>query len=309
MKIIYNTITDLVGSTPLLRATRFQEQNQLNVDLIVKLEYLNPTGSVKDRLAKALIEDGEVRGILKEGSTIIEPTSGNTGIGLASQAAAKGYRCILVMPDTMTIERRNILKAYGAEIELTPGEFGMKGAIARAHEMLSEIEGSCIPGQFTNPINGCAHRSTTAMEIWKDTEGSVDIVVATVGTGGTISGVGRALKGLRKDIQIIAVEPAASPVLSGGKPGKHDIQGIGTGFIPDTLDTRSYDEVIPVSDEDSYLCAREIARCEGVLVGVSSGSALHAAKIVAARPENAGKRMVVILPDSADRYFSTPLFG
>ncbi len=304
----HQSISELIGGTPLLYLNSYTAKLKLQAKIAGKLEYLNPTGSVKDRLAKALIFDAEARGILKEGSTIIEPTSGNTGIGLAAIAASKGYRCILTMPETMTLERRNILKAYGAEVVLTEGSLGMKGAIARADELAASIEGSFIPGQFTSPVNGTMHETSTAPEVWKDTEGAVDIVIAGVGTGGTISGLSSTLRKLKPNIQVIAVEPADSPILSGGSPGPHRIQGIGAGFVPTTLDTSSYDEVIGVSNEDAFATGRALAQSEGVLCGVSSGAALHAATLVAQRPENAGKLIVVILPDSADRYYSTDLF-
>jgi len=306
---IFNSVTDLIGATPLLNAKGYKSQHNLQSDILVKLEYLNPSGSVKDRLAKAMIEDAEQQGKLHAGSTIIEATSGNTGIGLASIAATRGYRCILTMPETMSVERRNILKAYGADIVLTDGSKGMKGAIARAAELEKEIPNSLVLSQFNNPINAKTHEATTGREIWNDTEGKVDILVAGVGTGGTISGVGAFLKKMNPSIQIIAVEPSDSPMLSQGKAGAHKIQGIGAGFIPATLDTSSYDEVITVGIDESILATRQLAQSDGILTGISSGAALCAATIVAQRAENAGKCIVVILPDSADRYYSTALFN
>lgn len=306
---IYGSILELVGGTPLLELKRFAKEKELEATLLGKLEYLNPAGSVKDRIAKAMIEDAEKRGLLREGSTIIEPTSGNTGIGLASIAAAKGYRIILTMPETMSVERRNILKAYGAEVVLTDGLKGMKGAIKRAQELAEEIDGSFIPGQFENPVNPETHRSSTGPEIWKDTNGKIDIFVAGVGTGGTITGVGEYLKEQNPEIKIVAVEPATSPVLSKGKAGAHKIQGIGAGFVPQTLNTEIYDEIIPIENEDAFETARELGKAEGLLTGISSGAALTAAIRLAKRAENRGKTIVVLLPDSGDRYYSTPLFG
>ena len=308
MSNIYQGTLNLIGNTPLVEAANLEKSHGLKAKLLVKLEYFNPAGSVKDRIARAMIEDAEAAGKLKEGSVIIEPTSGNTGIGLAAIAAAKGYRLILTMPETMSVERRNILKAYGAELVLTEGAEGMKGAIARAEELAEEIPGSFLPGQFENPANPEIHRKTTGPEIWTDTDGKVDIFVAGVGTGGTITGVGEYLKSQNPQIQIVAVEPASSPVLSQGTGGPHKIQGIGAGFVPATLNTEVYDEVIPVENEDAFAAAKEIARAEGVLVGISSGSALHAALELAKRPEQEGKTIVALLPDSGDRYYSTPLF-
>ena len=305
----YKTMTELIGNTPLAEASNIERELNLQATVLVKLEYFNPTGSVKDRAAKAMIEDAEQKGLLKEGSVIIEPTSGNTGIGLASIAAAKGYRIILTMPETMSVERRNILKAYGAELVLTDGARGMKGAIARAEELAAEIPGSFIPGQFTNPANPAAHRASTGPEIWKDTNGKIDILVAGVGTGGTITGVGEYLKEKNPKIRVTAVEPAGSPVLSEGTAGAHKIQGIGAGFVPEVLNTEIYDEVIQVKDEDAFEAAKLFARTEGILTGISSGAALYGALDAARRPENKGKVIVAILPDSGDRYYSTPLFG
>ena len=304
----YKSTLDLIGNTPLVEVINIEKEQNLEASVLVKLEYFNPGGSVKDRIAKAMIEDAESRGALKEGSVIIEPTSGNTGIGLAAIAAAKGYRVILTMPETMSVERRNILKAYGAELVLTDGTKGMKGAIARAQELAAEIPDSFIPGQFENPANPAAHRSATGPEIWRDTDRKIDIFVAGVGTGGTITGVGEYLKEQNPDINIVAVEPEGSPVLSEGKAGKHKIQGIGAGFVPETLNTSVYDEVIRVTDEDAFAAARYLARKEGILTGISSGAALHAAVKLARRPENKGKTIVALLPDSGDRYYSTPLF-
>lgn len=305
---IYSTAAELVGNTPLLEVRKIEQKEGLKARLLVKLEYLNPAGSVKDRVGKAMIEEAERAGILKPGSVIIEPTSGNTGIGLAAIAAVKGYRLILTMPDTMSIERRNILKAYGAEIELTPGEKGMSGAIERARELAGEIPGSFIPGQFDNPVNPRIHMETTGPEIWKDTEGKVDILVASVGTGGTITGTGAYLKKMNPAVRVVAVEPASSPVLSGGSPGSHKIQGIGAGFVPKVLDTKIYDEVFPVDNVMPFQTARLLAQTEGILTGISSGAALYAGMEVAKREENEGKTIVVILPDSGDRYYSTPIF-
>ena len=308
MANIYKGAIELIGGTPLLEVTRLEESHELKTKVLAKLEYFNPAGSVKDRAAKYMIEDAEERGLLKEGSVIIEPTSGNTGIGLASIAAVKGYRMILTMPETMSVERRNILKAYGAEIVLTDGTKGMKGAIEKANELAAEIENSFIPGQFENPANAKAHKETTGPEIWKDTDGQVDIFIAGVGTGGTITGVGSYLKEQNPQVKVVAVEPLASPVLSEGKSGPHKLQGIGAGFVPELLDTNIYDEIIKVDAEDAFAIGKEIAKQEGILVGISSGAAMWAALEVAKRPENAGKTIVVLLPDSGDRYFSTPLF-
>ena len=309
MAKVYDSILDLVGKTPLVELKRIEEKEGLQAKLIAKVESFNPAGSVKDRIAKAMIEDAEAKGLLKEGSVIIEPTSGNTGIGLASIAAAKGYRIILTMPETMSVERRNILKAYGAEIVLTEGAKGMKGAIAKAEELAKEIPGSFIPSQFTNPANVQAHFETTGPEIWADTDGKVDIFVAGVGTGGTVTGVGQYLKSQNKDVKVVAVEPETSPVLSKGTAGPHKIQGIGAGFIPDTLDTSVYDEIIPIKNDDAFEEGRAFARSEGILVGISAGAALKAAVELAKRKENKGKNIVVLLPDSGDRYLSTPLFA
>ena len=305
----YNNITELVGKTPLLRLTNYIRENSLEADIYGKLEYFNPAGSVKDRIAKAMIEDAEAKGLLHPDSVIIEPTSGNTGIGLAAVAASKGYRVILTMPETMSVERRNLLKAYGAQLVLTEGSKGMKGAIAKADELAKETPHSFIPSQFTNPANPTAHFATTGPEIWEDTDGKVDIFVAGVGTGGTISGVGEFLKSKNPDIKVIAVEPATSPVLSKGISGPHKIQGIGAGFVPETLDTKIYDEIIPVENEDAFRTGAAIARREGVLVGISSGAAVWAATELAKRPENKGKLIVVLLPDTGDRYLSTPMFA
>ena len=305
----YNNITELVGKNPLLRLTNYIRENSLEADIYGKLEYFNPAGSVKDRIAKAMIEDAEAKGLLHPDSVIIEPTSGNTGIGLAAVAASKGYRVILTMPETMSVERRNLLKAYGAQLVLTEGSKGMKGAIAKADELAKETPHSFIPSQFTNPANPTAHFATTGPEIWEDTDGKVDIFVAGVGTGGTISGVGEFLKSKNPDIKVIAVEPATSPVLSKGVSGPHKIQGIGAGFVPETLDTKIYDEIIPVENEDAFRTGAAIARREGVLVGISSGAAVWAATELAKRPENKGKLIVVLLPDTGDRYLSTPMFA
>lgn len=305
---IYKGTLDLIGKTPLMEVTHIEEKYNLEARLLVKLEYFNPAGSVKDRIAKAMIEDAEEKGILKEGSVIIEPTSGNTGIGLAAIAAAKGYRIILTMPETMSVERRNILKAYGAELVLTDGSQGMKGAIAKAEELAKEIPGGFIPGQFVNPANPKTHYETTGPEIWEDTDGQVDVFVAGVGTGGTLTGTGRYLKEKNPKLHLIAVEPASSPVLSTGKGGPHKIQGIGAGFVPEVLDTGIYDEIITIENDDAFATAKELAKGEGVLVGISSGAALKAAIEAAKRPENKGKTIVALLPDNGDRYYSTPLF-
>ena len=309
MSKIYTSVDQLIGKTPLLELVHIEKKYDLEAKIVAKLEYLNPAGSVKDRIAKAMIDDAEAKGLLKEGSVIIEPTSGNTGIGLACVAAARGYRIIIVMPDTMSLERRQLMKAYGAELELTEGAKGMKGAIARADELAKKIPGSFIPGQFVNPANPGVHRSTTGPEIYEDTDGKVDYFVAGVGTGGTITGVGEYLKSRNPAVKIVAVEPAASPILSKGAAGPHKIQGIGPGFVPEVLNTKVYDEIIPVTDEDAFATGREIGRAEGVLVGISSGAAVWAAIELAKRPENQGKTIVVLLPDTGDRYLSTPLFG
>lgn len=309
MSHYYNSALELIGNTPLVEAANIEKSENLQATVLIKLEYLNPAGSIKDRAAKAMIEDAEEKGFLKEGSVIIEPTSGNTGIGLAAIAAVKGYRIILTMPETMSMERRNILKAYGAELVLTDGAKGMKGAIEKAEELAREIPDSFIPGQFVNPANPAAHRATTGPEIWKDTDGKVDILVAGVGTGGTITGAGEYLKEMNPAVQIFAVEPEGSPVLSEGKAGKHGIQGIGAGFVPDVLNTSIYNEVLRVKEDEAYAAARLLARKEGVLVGISSGAALHGAIELAKRPENREKVIVAVLPDSGDRYYSTPLFG
>lgn len=306
---VYKSAVELVGNTPLVEANHFVKENNLKAKVLVKLEYFNPAGSVKDRIAKAIIEDAEERGVLKEGSVIIEPTSGNTGIGLSSIAAVKGYRIIITMPETMSVERRNLMKAYGAELVLTDGAKGMKGAIEKAEELATEIPNSFIAGQFTNPVNPAAHRATTGPEIWQDTEGKVDIFVAGVGTGGTLSGTGAYLKEKNPNVKIVAVEPSSSPVLSKGEAGPHKIQGIGAGFVPDTLDTSVYDEIITVDNEDAFKAGRAFAKQEGVLVGISSGAALQSAKVLAKRPENEGKIIVALLPDTGDRYLSTPLFA
>lgn len=305
---IYKSAADLIGNTPLVEVGHIEEKFGLKARVLVKLEYFNATGSVKDRVAKAMIEDAEEKGILKPGATIIEPTSGNTGIGLAAIATAKSYRTIIVLPETMSVERRNIIKAYGAEIVLTPGYKGMTGAIAKAEELKNEIEGSMIAGQFVNPANPDAHRRTTGPEIWNDTDGKVDAFVAGVGTGGTITGVGEYLKSKNDKIEIIAVEPATSPVLSQGKPGPHKIQGIGAGFVPEILNTKIYDSVVPVDNDDAFEYARLISHTEGILVGISAGAALYAAIEWAKKPENEGKTIVALLPDSGDRYYSTSLF-
>ncbi|MFR6537643.1 MAG: cysteine synthase A [Lachnospiraceae bacterium] len=310
MADIKNSAVELIGNTPILKLNRYTKASGVeNANILAKLEYLNPAGSVKDRVALAMIQDAEKKGLLKEGATIIEPTSGNTGIGLAAVATARGYRTIITLPDTMSVERRNLLKAYGAELVLTEGAKGMKGAIERAEELKNEIADSIVLGQFVNPANPAAHKATTGPEIWKQTGGAVDIFIAGVGTGGTISGVGAYLKEQNPDIQVIAVEPATSAVLSTGKAGAHKIQGIGAGFIPDTLDTSIYDEIIPIENEDAFTEGKKFAVTEGVLVGISSGAALKAATIVAKREENKGKNIVVLLPDSGDRYLSTPLFA
>ena len=308
MSKIYGSVAELIGNTPLVELKHIEKKYKLEATILAKLEYLNPAGSVKDRIAKEMIEDAESKGLLKAGSTIIEPTSGNTGIGLAAIAAAKGYRLIIVLPETMSVERRNIIKAYGAEIVLTEGSKGMPGAIAKAEELAKEIPDSFIAGQFVNPANPAAHRKTTGPEIWNDTDGKVDAFVAGVGTGGTVTGVGEYLKEKNPDINIYAVEPETSPVLSEGKSGAHKIQGIGAGFVPDILNTKIYDEVIKVSNEDAFALGKEIARTEGVQVGISSGAALFAAIEWAKKPENKGKTIVALLPDSGDRYYSTPLF-
>ena len=309
MSKIYTSADQLIGHTPLLELTHIEKDADLSAKLLAKLEYFNPAGSVKDRIAKAMIDDAEASGKLKPGSVIIEPTSGNTGIGLASIAAARGYRAIFTMPETMSVERRMLLKAYGAEVVLTPGTAGMKGAIAKADELAKEIPNSFIPGQFVNPANPKAHIATTGPEIWDDTDGKVDIFVAGVGTGGTITGVGQYLKSKNPGVKVVAVEPASSPVLSKGTAGAHKIQGIGAGFVPDVLDTKVYDEIIPVENDDAFATGRLIGHKEGVLVGISSGAAVWAAIQLAKRPENAGKNIVVLLPDTGDRYLSTPLFA
>lgn len=306
---VYRKITDLIGGTPLLEITNYEKANELNAKIYAKLEYFNPAGSVKDRIAKAMLDDAEEKGLLKPGAVIIEPTSGNTGIGLASVAASRGYKVILTMPETMSVERRNLLKAYGAELVLTEGAKGMAGAIAKAKELAEQTPNSYIPSQFTNPANPAVHLKTTGPEIWADTDGKVDIFVAGVGTGGTLSGVGAYLKSQNPNVKVVAVEPATSPVLSGGKAGPHKIQGIGAGFVPDTLNTDIYDEILPVQNEDAFTTGRALARSEGVLVGISSGAAVFAAAQLAKRPENAGKVIVALLPDTGERYLSTPMFA
>lgn len=306
---VYRKITDLIGGTPLLEITNYEKANELNAKIYAKLEYFNPAGSVKDRIAKAMLDDAEEKGLLKPGAVIIEPTSGNTGIGLASVAASRGYKVILTMPETMSVERRNLLKAYGAELVLTEGAKGMPGAIAKAKELAEQTPNSYIPSQFTNPANPAVHLKMTGPEIWADTDGKVDIFVAGVGTGGTLSGVGAYLKSQNPNVKVVAVEPATSPVLSGGKAGPHKIQGIGAGFVPDTLNTDIYDEILPVQNEDAFATGRALARSEGVLVGISSGAAVFAAAQLAKRPENAGKVIVALLPDTGERYLSTPMFA
>ena len=306
---VYRKITDLIGGTPLLELTNYEKANELNAKIYAKLEYFNPAGSVKDRIAKAMLDDAEEKGLLKPGAVIIEPTSGNTGIGLASIAASRGYKVILTMPETMSVERRNLLKAYGAELVLTEGAKGMPGAIAKAKELAEQTPNSYIPSQFTNPANPAVHLKTTGPEIWADTDGKVDIFVAGVGTGGTLSGVGAYLKSQNPNVKVVAVEPATSPVLSGGKAGPHKIQGIGAGFVPDTLNTDIYDEILPVQNEDAFATGRALARSEGVLVGISSGAAVFAAAQLAKRSENAGKVIVALLPDTGERYLSMPMFA
>ena len=308
MSKVYSNITELVGKTPLLELTNYEKNNKLEAKIIAKVEYFNPAGSVKDRIAKAIIEDYEAKGLLKKGSTIIEPTSGNTGIGLAAISAAKGYRLIITLPETMSVERRNLIKAYGAELVLTEGSLGMKGAIAKANELHEQIKDSIIAGQFVNPANPKAHYETTGPEIYNDLDGKVDIFVAGIGTGGTVSGVGKFLKEKNPNVKVVGVEPKGSPVLTEGHPGPHKIQGIGAGFVPDTLDTKVYDEIIDVENEDAFATGKTIARSEGLLVGISAGAAIYAATQLAKRPENKGKNIVVILPDTGDRYLSTPLF-
>ena len=308
MSKIYTSADQLIGHTPLLELTHIEKNNGLEAKVLAKLEYLNPAGSVKDRIAKAMLDDAEAKGLLKPDSGIIEPTSGNSGIGLASVAAARGYRIIIVMPETMSVERRQLMKAYGAELVLTEGAKGMKGAIAKADELAKELPNSFIPGQFVNPANPAAHKATTGPEIWEDTDGKVDIFVAGVGTGGTITGVGEYLKSQNPNVKVVAVEPASSPVLSKGPAGAHKIQGIGAGFVPGVLDTKVYDEIIPVANEDAFAAGKEVGRSEGVLVGISAGAALWAAIELAKRPENKGKTIVALLPDTGDRYLSTPLF-
>ena len=309
MSKIYTSADQLIGKTPLLELSRIEKAEKLEARLLAKLEYLNPAGSVKDRIAKAMIDEAEAKGQLKPGSVIIEPTSGNTGIGLASVAAARGYRIIIVMPETMSVERRQLMKAYGAELVLTDGAKGMKGAIAKADELAKEIPNAFVPGQFVNPANPAAHKATTGPEIWEDTDGKVDIFVAGVGTGGTVTGVGDYLKSQNPNVKVVAVEPATSPVLSKGVAGAHKIQGIGAGFVPDVLDTKVYDEIIPVDNDDAFKLGKEVGHSEGVLVGISSGAALWAAIELAKRPENEGKTIVALLPDTGDRYLSTPLFA
>ena len=306
---VYKKITDLIGHTPLLELENIENEEKLEAKIYAKLEYFNPAGSVKDRIAKAMLEDAEAKGVLKPGSTIIEPTSGNTGIGLAAAAAAKGYKLIIAMPETMSVERRKLMKAYGAELVLTEGAKGMKGAIAKAEELAKEIPGSFIPSQFSNPANPAAHEKSTGVEIWDDTAGTVDIFVAGVGTGGTISGTGKYLKSKNPNVKVVAVEPASSPVLSKGTAGPHKIQGIGAGFVPDTLDTKIYDEIFTVENDDAFETGRRIAKTEGVLVGISSGAALYAAIQLAKRPENKGKTIVALLPDTGERYLSTAMFS
>ena len=306
---VYNKITDIIGNTPLLKLSNYIEDNKLEADIFAKLEYFNPAGSVKDRIAKAMIDEAEAKGIIKPGAVIIEPTSGNTGIGLASVAASRGYKIILTMPETMSVERRNLLKAYGAELVLTDGAKGMKGAIEKANELAEQTLNSFIPSQFKNPANPEIHVRTTGPEIWEDTDGKVDIFVAGVGTGGTLSGVGKYLKGKNPNVKVVAVEPAGSPVLSKGTPGPHKIQGIGAGFVPDTLDTEIYDEIITVENDDAFATGRTLAKNEGVLVGISSGAAVWAATELAKRPENKGKVIVALLPDTGERYLSTPMFA
>ncbi len=308
MSNIYKSADQLIGKTPLMEMTHIEKDNDLKATLLAKLEYFNPAGSVKDRIAKAIIDDAEKKGILKAGATLIEPTSGNTGIGLASVAAARGYKLIITMPETMSVERRQLIKAYGADIILTDGAKGMKGAIEKAEELAKDIPGSFIPGQFVNPANPKAHYTTTGPEIWDDTDGKVDIFVAGVGTGGTITGTGEYLKEKNKNVKVVAVEPASSPVLSTGKSGSHKIQGIGAGFVPDVLNTKIYDEIITVTNEDAFATGKSVGRSEGILVGISSGAALWAGIEIAKRPENEGKTIVVLLPDTGDRYLSTPLF-
>ena len=309
MSKIYTSADQLIGKTPLLELTHLEKELKLEARILAKLEYFNPAGSVKDRIAKAMIDDAEAKGALKPGSVIIEPTSGNTGIGLASVAAARGYRIIIVMPETMSVERRQLMKAYGAELVLTEGAKGMKGAIAKAEELAKEIPGGFIPGQFVNPANPAAHKATTGPEIWEDTDGQVDIFVAGVGTGGTITGVGEYLKSQNPNVKVVAVEPATSPVLSKGTAGAHKIQGIGAGFVPAVLDTKVYDEIIPVENEAAFVTGKKVGKTEGVLVGISSGAAVWAAVELAKRPENKGKTIVALLPDTGDRYLSTPLFA
>ena len=309
MTKIYRSLTDLIGNTPLLELTNYNRKFAPQATIIAKLEYFNPAGSAKDRIAMAMIDDAEARGLLQKDSVIIEPTSGNTGIGLASVASARGYRTILTMPESMSVERRNLLKVYGAELVLTPGSLGMQGAIDKAEELAAEIPNAFIPGQFVNPANPAIHKATTGPEIWRDTDGEVDILVAGVGTGGTVSGVGKYLKSKNPNVKVVAVEPASSPVLSKGVAGAHKIQGIGAGFVPDVLDTKVYDEIITVTNEDAFATGRLIGHKEGVLVGISSGAAVWAALELAKRPENAGKKIVALLPDTGDRYLSTPLFA